>query len=83
MNLEGDVDVTIHKNEKVNNMFSITTIFMIIMAAIYLVYKFYENRTILGIRLSEYLQRTKLAVSDIEINQDSAGQTYIKVKYDQ
>jgi hypothetical protein len=82
MNLEGEVNVSIHNNEKVNNMFSVTTFFLIIAAVIYIFYKTYEYRTILGIQLSEYLQRTKLSLNNIEINKDLTGETYIKVKYD-
>ncbi|NDB86842.1 MAG: hypothetical protein EB127_29750 [Alphaproteobacteria bacterium] len=82
MNLEGEVNVSIYNNEKVNNMFSVTTFFLIIAAVIYIFYKTYEYRTILGIQLSEYLQRTKLSLNNIEINKDLTGETYIKVKYD-
>jgi hypothetical protein len=82
MNLEGEVNVSIHNNEKVNNMFSVTTLFLVIAALLYIFHKTYEYRTVLGIRLSEYLQNTKLALNNIEINKDSTGETYIKVKYD-
>ena len=82
MNLEGEVDVSIHNNEKVNNIFSISTVFLIIAAVLYIFYKIYEYRTILGIHLSEYLQRTKLSLNNIEINKDLIGETYIKVKYE-
>jgi hypothetical protein len=82
MNLEGEVNVSIHNNEKVNNMFSVSTLFLVIAAVLYIFYKIYEYRTVLGIRLSEYLQNTKLALNNIEINKHSTGETYIKVKYD-
>jgi hypothetical protein len=81
MNLDGEIDVTVHKNVKVNNAFSITTILFIISAFVYLLYKFYENRIILGTQISDYLKRSQMALSNIEINNDVGGKPYIKVKY--
>jgi hypothetical protein len=81
MNLEGEIDMTIHNNESVISLFSFTTIVLIIGALIFIIYKLYENRHYLGEHLHRIVWRTKMAANEIEINKNADGVQSIHVKY--